>query len=169
MSAKTGAGFIKHEFDEAIAIQRAIVEADRTLSTAHPYGPAKRVLRDAFKEDQDYLEKLETLGEGYDATGELEDVAESMTELMRTTLESAITEKAASEFYEAHAVLVSLKRKQMDSAGGMLAIARDQDDPDLQKFAAAMQRDQKSSSNQLADELAVYAVQIAAGKAKSTA
>ena len=36
--AKVGEEFIKHEFDEAIAIQRAIVEAEKTLSTAHPYG-----------------------------------------------------------------------------------------------------------------------------------
>ena len=52
----------------------------------------------------------------------------------------------------------------MDSAGGMLAIARDQDDDQLRRAATAMQSVQKASSNELADELAVYAVKIAAAK-----
>jgi len=162
--AKIGEEFITHEFDEAIAIQRSIVAAEKMLSTKHPMATAKRTVKDALMEDQDFLTQLETLGKAHGATGELEDVAESMTELMSTTLHSATREKADSEFYEAHAVLVSLKRKQMDSAGGMLAIARDQDDDELRKAASAMQRAQKASSNQLADELAVYAVSIAGAK-----
>jgi hypothetical protein len=162
--AKVGEEFITHEFDEAIAIQRSIVTAEKTLSKKHPMATAKRTVLDALKEDQDFLTQLETLGKAHGATGELEDVAESMTELMTTTLEGATSDNADSEFYEAHAVLVSLKRKQMDSAGGMLAIARDQNDDELRKAALAMQRAQKASSNQLADELAVYAVSIAAAK-----
>ena len=31
--AKTGEAFIKHEFDEAIAIQRCIVDAEHSLAT----------------------------------------------------------------------------------------------------------------------------------------
>ena len=162
--AKVGDEFIKHEFDEAIAIQRAIVDAEKTLSTKHLYVGAKRVVKDALEDDQKFLTQLESLGKAHGATGELEDVAESMSELMSTTLESATTEKADSEFYEAHAVLISLKRKQMDSAGGMLAIARDQDDDQLRRAATAMQSVQKASSNELSDELAVYAVKIAAAK-----
>jgi hypothetical protein len=46
-----------------------------------------------------------------------------MAELMKTTLESA--PEAESEAYEAHAVLLSLKRKQQDSALAMVRIARD--------------------------------------------
>lgn len=160
--AKTGEDFIKHEFDEAIAIQRSIVEAERALSTTHPVATAKRAVKIALTDDQGYLKQLESAGKPHGATGKLEDVAEGMTELMTTTLESATSEKADSEFYEAHAVLVSLKRKQMDSAGGMLAIARDQGDDGLRKLATAMQRAQKSSSTVLADELAGYAVRIAA-------
>jgi hypothetical protein len=163
--AKIGEEFIKHEFDEAIAIQRAIVEAENVLSTKHPVPAAKRAVKGAMGADQTFLEQLETLGEAHDATGELEDVAERMTELMDTTLQGAIAEDADSEFYEAHAVLVSLKRKQMDSAGGMLAIAREQKDADLRKLATAMKRAQKSSSQALADELAAYAVKIAAASA----
>jgi hypothetical protein len=162
--AKTGEDFIKHEFDEAIAIQRSIVKAETSLSTKHPIATAKRAVKTALTDDQSYLQQLEKVGKTHGATGEIEDVAEGMTELMTTTLESATSEKADSEFYEAHAVLVSLKRKQMDSAGGMLAIARDQGDDDLRKLATAMQRAQKSSSTELADELAGYAVKIAAAR-----
>jgi hypothetical protein len=162
--AKTGETFIKHEFDEAIAIQRSIVEAETSLSTKHPVGTAKRAVKTALTDDLDYLRQLEKVGKTHGATGKVEDVAEGMTELMSTTLESATSEKADSEFYEAHAVLVSLKRKQMDSAGGMLAIARDQGDDDLRQLATAIQRSQKSSSTELADELASYAVKIAAAR-----
>ena len=163
-AAKIGEEFITHEFDEAIAIQRSIVTAATTLSKKHPVASAKTVIEDALADDKRFLESLETLGRPHGATGKIEDVAGGLTELMTETLESATKEGADSEFYEAHAVLVSLKRKQMDSAGGMLAIARDQDDDELRRAASAMQKAQKASSNQLADELAVYAVKIASSK-----
>ena len=38
---------------------------------------------------------------------------------MEETLETATTEGADSDYYEAHAVLLNAKRKQMDSAGGI--------------------------------------------------
>ena len=34
--AKVGEAFIKHEFDEAIAIQQCIVDAETTLATSPP-------------------------------------------------------------------------------------------------------------------------------------
>ena len=42
MSAKTGEEFIKHEFDEAIAIQQSIVDAEAALAETHPVGSAKQ-------------------------------------------------------------------------------------------------------------------------------
>ena len=45
--AKTGADFIKHEFDEAIAIQRSIVEAGTELAQSHPMPSARRVIKSA--------------------------------------------------------------------------------------------------------------------------
>src|SRR5687767_11973162 len=39
--AKTGKEFITHELDEAIAVQRAIVKAEESLSREHPSGAAK--------------------------------------------------------------------------------------------------------------------------------
>jgi hypothetical protein len=53
------------------------------------------------------------------------------------------------DYYEAHAVLLNLKRKQMDSAGGMLAIARETNDAELRKAATAFQKAQKSSAETL--------------------
>jgi hypothetical protein len=161
---KVGEEFITHEFDEAIAIQRSIVEAENALSKQHPVATAKREIENALADDKRFLEQLETLGRPHGASGKIEDVAEGLTELMTETLETATTEGGDSEFYEAHAVLVSLKRKQADSAGGMLAIARDQDDDELRKASQAMQRAQTSSSNALTDELAMYAVKIASAK-----
>jgi len=60
-------------------------------------------------------------------------------------------------------VLLNLKRKQMDSAGGMLKIARDQKDTKLRDAAKEFESAQKAMSKTLATELAGYAVQIAKG------
>ena len=159
--AKTGEEFIKHEFDEAIAIQQSIVEAEKSLSTAHPVPAAKKALKASLKEDENFLTELRTLGRKHGATGQVEDVAGGLKGLMEETLSSATEEGADSDFYEAHAVLLNLKRKQMDSAGGMLEIARATKDADLRKAATEFQKAQKSTSESLADELASYAVKIA--------
>jgi hypothetical protein len=159
--AKTGEEFIKHEFDEAIAIQQAIVEAETELSKAHPVAAAKTALKASLKEDETFLQQLRTLGKKHGATGEVEDVAGGLKDLMDETLSSATEEGADSDFYEAHAVLLNLKRKQMDSAGGMLEIARATKDTELREAANEFQKAQKSTSETLADELASYAVKIA--------
>jgi hypothetical protein len=159
--AKTGEEFIKHEFDEAIAIQQSIVEAEKSLSTAHPVPAAKKALKASLREDETFLTELRTLGRKHGATGEVEDVAGGLKGLMEETLSSANDEGADSDFYEAHAVLLNLKRKQMDSAGGMLEIARATKDTELRKAATEFQKAQKSTSETLADELASYAVKIA--------
>jgi hypothetical protein len=162
--AKIGNEFITHEFDEAIAIQRSIVKSETTLSTKHPVSAAKTEIKSSLADDQTFLERLEKLGKAHHATGKVEDVAEGMTDLMTETLKTATSKGNDSDYYEAHAVLVSLKRKQMDSAGGMLAIATHQGDDELKQLATAMQRVQKASSTALANSLATYAVGIAASK-----
>jgi hypothetical protein len=159
--AKTGEEFIKHEFDEAIAIQQVIVDAETKLSTAHPVPAAKTAIKASLKDDKTYLEQLRRLGKQHDATGEVEDVAGGLKELMEETLTTATEEGNDSDFYEAHAVLLNLKRKQMDSAGGMLEIARATKDTELRTAASEFQKAQKSTSESLADELASYAVRIA--------
>jgi hypothetical protein len=159
--AKVGNEFIKHEFDEAIAIQQCIVEAEAQLSSSHPQASAKSAIEAILKDDEKFLEQLQKLGEPYGATGEIEDVAGGLKGLMETTLASATEEGADSSYYEAHAVLVNLKRKQMDSAGGMLKIARDQDETELRDAANEFGAAQKASAQTLADELADYAVVIA--------
>ena len=163
--AKVGEEFVKHEFDEAIAIQQCIVDAETTLSTKHPVTSAKSAIKSSLAEDKSFLTKLKALGKEHDATGAVEDVAGGLKGLMEQTLETATSEGADSDYYEAHAVLLNLKRKQMDSAGGMLAIARDMGDAELRTASTAFQKAQKASSQTLADELAGYAVKIAAASA----
>jgi hypothetical protein len=163
--AKVGEEFLTHEFDEAIAIQQCIVDAETKLSTTHPVASAKQAIKASLADDRTFLRQLETLGKEHDATGKVEDVAGGLKGLMEDTLETATTERADSDFYEAHAVLLNLKRKQMDSAGGMLAIARETKDAELRKAATEFQQAQKTSSEALADELAVYAVRIATAAA----
>lgn len=159
--AKFGEAFIKHEFDEAIAIQQSIVEAERTLARTHPVSSAKRAIKAGLAADEKYLRQLTTLGRQHDATGEVEDVAGGLRELMESTLEKATAERNDSDFYEAHAVLLNLKRKQWDSAGGMLAIARDQKDTELRAAAKDFQAGQRETSTVLTRELAAFAVRIA--------
>jgi hypothetical protein len=162
--AKVGEDFITHEYDEAIAVQQCIVDAETTLSTKHPVATAKTAIKAALTEDKDFLKQLKTLGKPHGATGKIEDVAEGLTSLMEETLGTATKEGADSDFYEAHAVLLNIKRKQMDSAGGMLEIARATKDTELRTAANAFAKAQTASCKVLANELAGYAAQIATAR-----
>lgn len=163
--AKVGEEFITHEYDEAIAVQQCIVDAETTLSTKHPVGSAKSAIKAALAEDKDFLKQLKALGKPHGATGKVEDVAGGLKTLMEDVLETATTEGAESDYYEAHAVLLNIKRKQMDSAGGMLEIARATKDTDLKSAATKFAAAQKASCQTLATELASYAALIATKKA----
>jgi len=163
MSAKTGEQFIKHEFDEAIAVQQSIVDAETSSAESHPLSSAKTAIKGALKRDKAYLKDLQTLGAEHGARGEVEEVAGGLGSLMEETLDKAESEGADSDYYEAHAVLLNLKRKQMDSAAGMLKIARAQKDTKLRDAAKEFERSQKDMSKTLATELAAYAVEIAKG------
>ena len=157
--AKVGDEFITHEFDEAIAIHRGIVEAERSLAATHPVPEVKRELKGYLKEDERFLRELEGLGAEKGATGKVEEVAGSMTELMETTLQSA--PEAESEAYEAHAVLLSMKRKQQDSGLAMIRIARDRKDTKLREAATRFERGQRLAAKGLGASLAAFAVRIA--------
>jgi hypothetical protein len=158
--AKVGEAFVKHEFDEAIAIQQAIVDAETKLATAHPMRSAKAAIKESLADDRRFLAELQTLGKKHDATGKVEDVAGGLTELMEQTLTTATGDGADSDFYEAHAVLLNLKRKQIDSAGAMVKIGRATKEPELRKAATEFARAQRTSSKTLATELAEYAAVI---------
>lgn len=69
--------------------------------------------------------------------------------------------EAPSEAYEAHAVLLNAKRKQQDSADGMLRIARARKDTDVRDAATEFGRAQKAACKALGDALADFAVVIA--------
>jgi hypothetical protein len=161
MSAKTGEEFIKHEFDEAIAVQQSIVAAETAMAESHPMRSAKSAIKQSLTWDRRHLKELQTFGSERGATGEVEEVAGGLKSLMEETLSKAQAKGADSDYYEAHAVLLNLKRKQMDSAGGMLKIARDQKDTRLRDAAREFERAQKATSKELASELALYAVEIA--------
>jgi hypothetical protein len=157
--AKVGDEFITHEFDEAIAIHRSIVDAEKSLARSHPVTEVKRTLQGFVREDERFVSELEELGREMGATGKREEVAGSMAELMETTLQSA--PEAESEAYEAHAVLLSLKRKQQDSALAMIRIARDRKDKRMRDAAMRFERFQRTSARELGDSLADFARRIA--------
>ena len=171
--AKVGQEFITHEFDEAIAIQRCIVEAEEQLGRSHPFGEAKSAIKSGLKEDKAFLKQLETLGRQHGATGKVEDVAGSLKQLMEESAQKAT--EAESEAYEAHAVLLNLKRKQQDSAAAMIKLARAQKDTKMREAATTFERGMRESAKELATLLADFAVQIAskgqnasAGTSRST-
>jgi hypothetical protein len=155
----SGTAFIKHEFDEAIAIQQSIVDAGSVLSTSHPVAAVKRQISSDLKTDRKHLTKLTQLGKPYGAAGKREEVAKSLGDLAAETAQKAGTEE--SEAYEAHAVLLNLKRKQQDSADAMIKIARDRKETDLRDAATKMKKEIKSSADDLAKSLADFAVRIA--------
>ncbi len=157
--AKYGDEFVTHEFDEAIAIQQAIVDGAESLAKSHPRATSRRVVAAARTEDEQFLRTLKKFGKAHDATGKAEGVALALKKLMDEMAKSA--GEAPSEAYEAQAVLINLKRKQQDSAAAMVKIAREQDDTGLRDAALEFGKVTKSSAQALADDLADFAVEIA--------
>jgi hypothetical protein len=157
--AKVGEAFITHELDEAIAIQQSIVTAEQALSRDHPRPSAKRLIESALREDRQFLDQLQQLGQEHGATGKAEEVASALQELMTETSEK--TADAESEAYEAHAVLLNLKRKQQDSGAAMIKIARAMKDTPMRRAATEFAKATKTSAQDLANELAEFAVAIA--------
>lgn len=155
----SGTEFIRHEFDEAIAIQQSIIESGKALSSSHPVAQVKRQLKTDLKVDQQHARKLQKFGKPFGATGKREEVAEALGSLAGETASKAGSEE--SEAYEAHAVLLNLKRKQQDSADALVKIARDRGEPELRDAAAEMKKEIKSSADALAKSLADFAVRIA--------
>ena len=154
-----GTEFIKHEFDEAIAIQRSIVQTGERLSTSHPVPEVQRQLKSALKTDQNHLKQLEKFGKQFGATGEVEEVAEALSSLADETSQKAGSEESGA--YEAHAVLLNLKRKQQDSADAVIKIARDHKETELRDAASKMKKEIKAGADELAKSLADFAVRIA--------
>jgi hypothetical protein len=157
--AKQGREFIKHELDEAIAFQSVIVETGRSLGKSHPDPESRRLIKDMVTRDERQLRELQRIGKPFGATGKEEEVVTAMADLARATAEKA--GEADSEAYEAHAVLVTLKRKQQDGGAAVLKIARALKDTDMRDSARQMLRDTKRSAQELADALASFAVTIA--------
>lgn len=160
-AAKVGDEFVTHEFDEAIAVQQVIVDAETALATRHPRASAKRAIAAALQDDREFLKQLKSMGKQHGATGKVEDVAKGLKDLMESTLESATKEGYDSEFYEAHAVLLTTIRKQMDSAAAMRKIGSDARDTKMRDAAATMHKALTASAKALSTELAAYAVHIA--------
>ncbi len=155
----SGTEFIKHEFDEAIAIQQSIIDSGEALSKSHPVQEVRTQLKADLRIDKNHLRQLEKFGKPYGASGEREEVAEALGSLASETAEKAGTEE--SEAYEAHAVLLNLKRKQQDSADAVIKIARSRKENELRDAAMAMKKEIKSSADTLAKSLADFAVRIA--------
>jgi hypothetical protein len=157
-----GTAFITHEYDEGIAIQEAVVAAAAELAEKHSQRDARQAIKSALAVDRRQLEELRALGKPHGAKGKQEDVARGMASLMDKTLRKAVAkERDDSDIYEAHAVLLSLKRKQLDSAGGMSKTASERGD---RKAAAAHRRhlrELKAATKELSDSLAAFAVVIA--------
>jgi hypothetical protein len=155
----SGTEFITHEFDEAIAIQQSIVAAGKALSTSHPVAAVKRQLSSDLKVDQRHLSELQKFGKPYGAKGKREEVAEALGSLADETSRKAGSEE--SEAYEAHAVLLNLKRKQQDSADAVIKIALDRKETELRDAAMKMKKEIKASADALGKSLADFAVRIA--------
>lgn len=157
--AKEGAAFVRHEFDEAIAVQRAIVASGEALAREHPNDAARAVIGRVAREDGRLLRDLERLGRRFQADGQAEEVAASLGELAATTAGSA--PEAPSEAYEAHAVLIAMLRKQQDGAAAMRKIGSSLRDREVREASEAMRRQVKAEADELAKQLAAFAAEIA--------
>ena len=126
---------------------------------------AKRAIKSALAADEKYLQQLKTLGKAHGATGEVEDVAGGLKELMESTLETATSEGNDSDFYEAHAVLLNLKRKQMGLGRRDAGHRPRPEGHRAPRRGEGLPGGQKETSTALTKELAAYAVQIAGAAA----
>ena len=158
-----GRSFIKHEFDEAIEIQRNIVESGKELAEAHPVPAARTALKELGPIAEQHLETLESFGALFNARGKKEDVVKGMEGLMKKVLTKAKEKgrEEESEAYEAHAVLLSLHRKQQDSAPAVIKIAEEMGDKKLATAGRKMKRELDSATKQLSELLSDFAVRIA--------
>ena len=157
-----GRPFIKHEFDEAIEIQRNIVESGRELAEAHPVPAARTALKEMGPIAEQHLETLESFGALFDARGKKEDVVKGMEGLMKKVLTKAKEKgkEEESEAYEAHAVLLSLHRKQQDSAPAVVKIAEELGDKKMAAAGRKMKRELDVATKELGELLADFAVRI---------
>ena len=157
-----GKEFVKHEFDEGISIQEVIVAAAEKLAPLHPLPEAQQLLARMSKADQQQLETLKALGEPYVAKGKLEDVSKGLADLMKDMTHKATLKKSEpSDAYEAHAVLLTLKRKQQDSAAAIQRIGAEIGERQLADAAGKMAQAAEQDSKALAASLATLAVQLA--------
>lgn len=156
----TGQEFVRHEFDEAIAVQQSIVRAARELAGVHPMPEAKRQLQTAARESEQWLTRLQKAGSKFGATGKKEEVASGIDQLANTTLQNA-RGGDPSEVYEAQAVVINAMRKQQDSAGSIIKIAQSMRDRELAAEGREMQRATKRTADELAKNLTQLAVVIA--------
>lgn len=164
MSEKHGRAFITHELDEAISIQKVVLETGRKLAEAHPEAESRRLIKSQVQADERHLRELERLGRPYGATGKIEDVAKALAELAQETAEKAAEDPI--EAYEAHAVLLLLRRKQQDAAAAVLRIARELKETSMRDSARELLREAKQATQALADSLATFAVAIASAGSK---
>jgi hypothetical protein len=155
----SGQEFVTHEFDEAIAVQEAIVDAGEKLSREHPWAEARQVIESSLRQDRSQLTQLQKYGKQFGAEGKREEVAGALATLMEQTAAKLSTED--SEAYEAQAVLINLKRKQQDSADAVHRIAREMGDTALRDAALHMKRAIKRSADELAKNLSQFAGRIA--------
>lgn len=160
----SGAEFITHEFNEAIGFQQAIVDAETELAQIHPRIDTRTVLKACLEEDKDFLQQLRQLGESHGATGEEEEIVASMRNLMQQMMLSA--GDAKSEAYEAHAVLLTLKRKQQDSGAAVAKLAQAMGDSELRDAARSFEQSHREGSQALAEELAALAVELGTSTAE---
>lgn len=162
--AKVGEEFIKHEFDEAIAVQQSIVEYGKQLAEVHPMADTRRELKEMARTDAEHLKALQKHGKRFGATGKREEVAQGLEDLGSEVASAATADAPASEKYELHAVVLNMKRKQQDSAAAVVKIATKMRDAELKADAQKMQREIKSSCEAMAKSLAALAVDIATEK-----
>jgi hypothetical protein len=156
----TGTEFIRHEFDEAIAIQQSIVEAQQALEQLHPLEEGKQQMKTLRRDSEKWLKQLQTLGKPFGATGEREEVAASFDALAKQTIQSA-SGGDPSEAYEAHAVVLNGLRKQQDSAASLIKIARSMGEKTMVTQATEMQKACRAAANEMTKTLSTLAVQIA--------
>jgi hypothetical protein len=105
----SGTQFIKHEFDEAIAIQRSIVDSATKLSTSHPVGEVKRQIKAGLRTDERHLRDLQKFGKPFGAYEALTAVLAAMPRGSTVRSGPAGSDEVDAEAWEAAAPVGSAR------------------------------------------------------------
>lgn len=156
-----GPGFVTHVFDETVALQRALLAAETSLADRLLDDETRRLVRAALADDRRLLVDWERLGARYGASGVDGVIAAGVAEMVDQLTAPWLAERAASDLYDLHALVVTTKYRQWHNATTLRRFAAVLGDREVRSTADDAERSQRTSGRALGRALVAFAKSIA--------